>query len=401
MDGWRAAPDSGVIKGFYDAAAQDKKNVSLSQRNKSRIYYLRNLNNWIKGTLISRHIDLVHDKKRDSGINILDFCCGKGGDQKKFQAGRVDHVTFVDISSASIDICRNRYGTLRPTGSRGRLYSADFIVHDCTTPLKLDKLYSIVNCQFALHYGFGTLEKARVMLQNGSRALEEGGFFIVTVPNAYEIIKRLKRSDDKRSFGNSVYKITFEESFTDSDQPPALFGARYHFHLDNVVNCPEYLVYPPLLISMAKEVGLECVDGPTPFADVLKSATMDKRSDGFDLLRIIDALESWFPAAKSPSKPDSSKDRSRTPPDRNPRRSNSGKGEPHHQRDRSRSPINRKEDEANRTLVAADEPGAYKHVEDKRDSLRPPVGTISLPEWEAFCIYCVFVFKKPTSANKV
>lgn len=237
------------------------------------------------------------------------------------------------------------------------------------------------------------------MLQNGSQALEEGGFFLVTVPNAYEIIKRLKRSEDKRSFGNSVYKITFDHPFTDSDQPPALFGARYHFQLDNVVNCPEYLVYPPLLISMAKEIGLEYVDGPTPFADLLKSATADSRSDGIDLLRTIDALESWFPSGELPSRSDSSQNCALL--DRNLRRSNSGNDKSHGRRDRSRSPISRKEDDDNRTLVAADEPGAYKHVEDKRDSLRLPVGTISLPEWEAFCIYCIFVFKKPASTNKV
>lgn len=164
MDECKVVSDSSAVKGFYDAAAQDKKNVSLSQRKKSRIYYLRNLNNWIKSTLISRYIDLLYDKKRHSDISVLDFCCGKGGDQKKFQAGRVGHVTFVDISSASIDICKYRYGALRPNNFRGRLYSADFIVHDCTAPLKLDKLYSIVNCQFALHYAFETMEKVCTML---------------------------------------------------------------------------------------------------------------------------------------------------------------------------------------------------------------------------------------------
>ncbi|KAM3186923.1 hypothetical protein ACTXT7_003328 [Hymenolepis weldensis] len=388
-------PVSNFVKGFYDSAAQDRGNISLSQRKKSRIYYMRNLNNWIKGSLIARHIDLTFEKKHKSDVNVLDFCCGKGGDQKKWQVGRVGHVTFVDISSASIDICRERYETLRSRDGRRILYSADFIVHDCTTPLKLDRYYSIVNCQFALHYAFESIEKARTMLQNGSQALEEGGYFLITVPNAYEIIRRLQQSEDKRSFGNSVYKITFDEPFTDANQPPALFGARYHFHLEDVVDCPEYLVYPPLLVAMAKEVSLQCVQGPTPFADFFKTFTSDSRSEGMDLLRTMDALESWFPPEESlltlDSFPHGRNDRRRSPID--------SRGLNGVRRDRSRSPI--REYGSSRSLVAGDEPGAYRYVEEKQDRLKPPVGTISLPEWEAFCTYCIFVFKKVATSNNV
>lgn len=151
--------DSNCVKGFYDAAAKDKTKSSLFQRKESRIYHMRNLSNWIKGTLIARHLDLVHERKRGSRVNILDLCCGKGGDQKKWQMGRVDHVTFVDISAASVDICRERYESLKFGNSRCRPYSADFIVHDCTTPLNLERLYSIVSCQFALHYAFESIDK--------------------------------------------------------------------------------------------------------------------------------------------------------------------------------------------------------------------------------------------------
>nr|CDS25663.1 mRNA cap guanine N7 methyltransferase [Hymenolepis microstoma] len=385
---------SNLVKGFYDAAAQDKKNISLSRRKKSRIYYMRNLNNWIKGSLIARYIDLIFDRRHNSDVNVLDFCCGKGGDQKKWQVGRVDHVTFVDISSASIDICRERYETLRLRDDRRSLFSADFIVHDCTTPLKLDKLYSIVNCQFALHYAFESIEKARTILQNGSQALEDGGYFLITVPNAYELIRHLKQSKDKRSFGNSVYKITFDEPFADADKPPALFGARYHFHLEGVVDCPEYLVYPPLLVAMAEELGLECVQGPTPFSDFFKTVTSDSRSEGMDLLRTMDALESWFPPDQSLSRPDSSPHMRR---DRN--RSQIGSRDSSGvRRDRSRSPI---QEYGGRSLVGGDEPGAYRYVEEKQDRLKQPVGTISLPEWEAFCTYCIFVFKKVVTSNVV
>ena len=56
---------------------------------------------------------------------------------------------------------------------------------------------------------------------------------------------RVKRSDDF-SFGNKVYKVSFETKPDDKGRFP-LFGAKYHFHLEGVVDVPEYLVYFPLL----------------------------------------------------------------------------------------------------------------------------------------------------------
>ena len=215
------------------------------------------------------------------------------------------------------------------------------------------------------------------MLRNCSEALKTGGYFLVTIPDAYEIIKRLKRSENKRSFGNSLYTITFDKPYMSQSHKPALFGARYHFQLEDVVDCPEYLVYPPLLVDMAKEEGLECVEGPVPFADFLDESTR-RRSSNIDLLRTMDALESW------PSDQDSSRFSSR-----------SHKRDRDRSRSRSRSPANRSARGSDKKpLVAAEEDGAYDHVERKRDSLELPIGTISKQEWEAFCTYCIFVFRK-------
>lgn len=55
--------------------------------------------------------------------------------------------------------------------------------------------------------------------------------------------KRLRMSDNK-SFGNEVYRVTYE--MDDLDSVP-LFGAKYNFHLEGVVDCPEFLVYFPML----------------------------------------------------------------------------------------------------------------------------------------------------------
>ena len=46
------------------------------------------------------------------------------------------------------------------------------------------------------------------------------------------------------SFGNEIYNIAFEGQ--DKDNFP-LFGAKYNFHLEGVVDCPEFLVHFPAL----------------------------------------------------------------------------------------------------------------------------------------------------------
>lgn len=40
---------------------------------------------------------------------------------------------------------------------------------------------------------------------------------------------------------------------------PPFFGAKYNFHLEGVVNCPEFLVHLPTLCKLASKFGLELV----------------------------------------------------------------------------------------------------------------------------------------------
>lgn len=150
-------PNSENVRAFYDASAKNDSKSSLDFRSQSRIYFMRNLNNWIKSVILAEYLDIVHNSRRGKSICVLDFCCGKGGDQLKFQKADVDHVTFVDISAASIETCKERYWSLRSRQRNARVFSADFRVHDCTTELVLERTYDLVNCQFALHYAFESI----------------------------------------------------------------------------------------------------------------------------------------------------------------------------------------------------------------------------------------------------
>jgi mRNA (guanine-N7-)-methyltransferase len=53
-------------------------------------------------------------------------------------------------------------------------------------------------------------------------------------------MKRLAKSHE---FSNEVFRIRFE---TEEEELP-LFGAKYYFQLEEVVNCPEFLVHFPTL----------------------------------------------------------------------------------------------------------------------------------------------------------
>lgn len=66
--------------------------------------------------------------------------------------------------------------------------------------------------------------------------------------------KRLRMAEGME-FGSEVYKITFEGS--DKHNLP-LFGAKYHFMLEGVVDCPEFLVYFPLLKKLVLYISFIC-----------------------------------------------------------------------------------------------------------------------------------------------
>lgn len=92
---------------------------------------------------------------------------------------------------------------------RGSVFTAEFITADCTKESLRDKYtdsqikFNLVSCQFAFHYCFESLQQADCMMRNASEKLETGGYFIGSIPNAYEIVKRHKEAKSEK-FGNEV-----------------------------------------------------------------------------------------------------------------------------------------------------------------------------------------------------
>ncbi|XP_045472288.1 mRNA cap guanine-N7 methyltransferase isoform X1 [Harmonia axyridis] len=319
----------------------------VQERNKSRIVYMRNFHNWIKSMLINEYLtNIKASKKYNAPIRALDMGCGKGGDLLKWKKGNISHLICTDIALVSLDQCKNRYSDMKERSAKdrngGNLFSIEYISADCSR-LRLREKYSdpsakldIVSCQFAFHYSFESLPQAECMLRNASECLQAGGYFIGTIPDAYELVSRAKRNNSN-SFGNDVYQVVFD---CDMDKPP-LFGAKYNFYLDGVVDCPEFLVYFPMLEKLAKKYGLKLVR-KEKFHEFFNRM----KNEGNKLLSNMSSLESYPPFHSS-------------------------------------------------NLVGTSE-GDYEHAEEflRQQNRNIKIGTLSKSEWEASSLYLTFAFQK-------
>ncbi|CDW57807.1 mRNA cap guanine N7 methyltransferase [Trichuris trichiura] len=328
---------------------------SLQERSQSRIFYLRNLNNWIKSMTIQDAINRIRREGNSSFICVLDLCCGKGGDLLKWKSGRIGYLVCADIAGVSVEQCKGRFNDLVERASYDRransLFKAEFITADCAEEdislsfQNADTQFDLCSCQFSLHYCFSTEARARRLLANACERLKVGGYFIGTIPDANLIVRLLRDSPD-RSFANEISSLRFAGE--DIDKLP-LFGATYHFRLYDVVDCPEYLVYFPLFKKMLEEFGMRLVY-KLKFGEVIEKFACP--GEGKGLMLRMQALEPY---------PKSSEDLL------------AAKTKLQYEQARKRVRELSKTVDTDRTIY---------------------VGTLSKDEWEVACMYITFMFQK-------
>ncbi|CAI9737411.1 mRNA cap guanine-N7 methyltransferase [Octopus vulgaris] len=330
----------------------------LEARGNSRIFYLRNFNNWIKSVLIGDTLQKVQKERScDQKYVVLDMCSGKGGDMLKWKKGRISKLVCVDIASTSVEQSEARFKDIvernQNSKRREQIFDAEFITADVSKQRLKDMYkdpsisFDLVSCQFALHYSFESYSQADMMMKNVAECLQPGGYFIGTTPNSYELVNRLRKSETN-SFGNDVYKVEFLSE--DKDNLP-LFGSQYSFQLEGVVDCPEFLVYFPALVKLAEKYDMKLVEKQS-FSDYFKKH--HKTSENRTLLGRMQALEP-YPAE------------------------NYGKLISSNEKD-----------------YAFAKEALDKDLPNQQQSNRRPVkvGTLSEPEWKAISLYMVFVFQK-------
>ncbi|XP_047341499.1 mRNA cap guanine-N7 methyltransferase 1 [Impatiens glandulifera] len=233
-----------------------RSNQTLEEREASPIIHLKKLNNWIKSVLIQ-----LYTRPRDA---VLDMACGKGGDLIKWDKAKIGYYVGIDIAEGSIEDCRTRYNSDGDQHQRRRKFTfpARLICGDCFE-VRLDRVlaedapFDICSCQFAMHYSWSTEARARRALANVSALLRPGGVFIGTMPDANVIIKKLREAKGL-SFGNSVYGIQFDDEFSRKKfNVSSPFGISYQFHLEDAVDCPEWIVPFNVFKALAEEYGFD------------------------------------------------------------------------------------------------------------------------------------------------
>ena len=85
-----------------------------------------------------------------------------------------------------------------------------------------------------------------------------------------------------------MYNISLDDGVLDN---PPLFGGQYQFHLEGVVDCPEFLVYLPVLQKLAEKFGLILI-GKERFGNYFNKKKNHGESE-VNLLRRMFALEPY------------------------------------------------------------------------------------------------------------
>lgn len=268
-----------IVRAHYNQRTHQSK--LQGSRTRSPIYKLRNFNNAIKYMLLGNFV-----KRRQEGAPLVfvDLCCGKGGDLNKCEFVHVDQYIGVDISDASVKEAYSRYSqnkarfipqnpsSKRHRDSRRYNFEACFATGDLFSyalpeilepnfPGIMEGLFPVdaVSIQFSFHYAWETESKVRQILTNVTRSLRPGGTFIGTIPSSDFIRDKIvnKEYTDDKAFGNSLYRVRFENDPPEDGVFRSPFGNKYDYFLkDAVDDVPEYVVPFEYFRLLCEDFGL-------------------------------------------------------------------------------------------------------------------------------------------------
>lgn len=243
---------SADVANHYNSIEQ----TSTRDRRQSRIIDLRNFNNATKDYLLTKTFMMLQSNFMSTQFKVLDMCCGKGGDLLKYINKNVGYLLGADIADVSIEQARGRYES-----AKGRIkFSSDFIVSDLTKDNLREKvekvlkdkstLFHVASAQFCIHYSYESMEQAVQFIRNAHSNLEKLGFIVGTYPDGPKLHKLA-------SLNNGVYEVEdrLKVEFKQVKLKPKPFGTKYHFFLEGVVDCPEFVVHPDVMRLLFEKNG--------------------------------------------------------------------------------------------------------------------------------------------------
>ncbi len=228
---------------------------------------LRAFHNWVKSTLISTY--------GAGADNLLDLGCGVGGDIRKWVSAGIKNVIGFDINDDSIAEANRRLAQIKESNATIRIHffhlnTGEEDISAFLEAKKLSRLFDVVSNQFALHHLFASETMCRQHIENVSKNLKEGGYYIGTIFDGEKTFTLLKNTvpGDKvvRSEGSQAsfsIKKCYENQGDDFSALP-LFGQKIEVILEGspLIGKPtvEYLVDFNKFVEFIKPFGLELVE---------------------------------------------------------------------------------------------------------------------------------------------
>lgn len=299
----------------YDRMAKSHENDMSSKATP-----FRNFNNFMKKKLIQGALDHVHATCGPKGVSVLDLASGRGGDLMKWGfmqspplngatrhlpptlLTRCSQYDCFDISPQSIAGAEARYAANKDT-LKDTFQCSFHVANVFEEPFLSSELvqlprygqYDVVSIQFALHYACISEAQLGKVLARCYGALRPGGMFVATIVDQGELERRLPPNE--RAIHGQYFRITMkgEEDIGKEEEEeneekehkagssrallrrPMPFGQRYHFLLEDFVDCDEYLITQDVLHAKAVEAGFRLGDQGEPFSSSVAAFQAGKK----------------------------------------------------------------------------------------------------------------------------
>ena len=275
----------------------------ISSERQQDIYYqvtnnlgkkMRGYHNWIKSIIIYTYCSPLFENKNSEKrrSSVLDLGCGKGGDLLKWYHARVGDYVGTDPDYhgiySSVDGAVSRYNEMKKKfPDFGKI---TWIQADSSVPLTVkaqetkiqnmtqenkdliektfkNKKFDIISAQFTIHYLFDSKESIASLIENINNYLKVGGYVILTLFDAKQIIEKLENKNTFTTFytdDNGNRKKFFEVVKKFEGDVKDDVGLAIDVHMAWIMEenkyHTEYLVTEKLLTNTMKKAGCRLVE---------------------------------------------------------------------------------------------------------------------------------------------
>ena len=255
---------------------------------------MRDYHNWIKSIIIYTYCTPFKEYKnsKEHRTSILDIGCGQGGDILKWYHAKVSEYVGIDTDYYGIYSSTNgalsRYNEFKrkfPNFGKVTWIQADgsALLNSVNQKAKIPtmsqenkelidktfnkKKFDIFSAQFSIHYLFDTKESINNLIENIKNHLKLGGFIILTLFDAKQVMEKLGDKDTFTSYytdddGNrkKFFEIIKKFDGKNIDKEGQAIDVHISWIMEENKYITEYLVSETLLTKTMEKAGCRIVD---------------------------------------------------------------------------------------------------------------------------------------------